>query len=298
MRLLLIASILSLGCTTTPEPPTAPALLYPSCGRSALYQVTEIHLAETQDEVRLQSLDIDGDDVADNRLGSWRVSIESILEESSDWPQRAIESGDLQWLIDIEECVDQDGTAYRRVASHRGSSDGIEASGGMPAIALDARGARDGNALMPLSAFAELPGSPLGPVAWARGAGFAAALEVDGQTLSGTLAAGFRPPDVRDVVLPGLASSLTRVLEETEGCPEACPDGSYGALVVNFFDSNKDGRVELAELEDNAIVDGLSQPDLDLVSPFDGQATYWPLHDLESDHISFGVAVVAERIVQ
>jgi hypothetical protein len=61
--------------------------------------------------------------------------------------------------------------------------------------------------------------------------------------------------------------------------------GSTGIAVLNLFDTNHDGSISTAEVENSALIHSLFAPDVDL---FDATGAFHPLTDNVKDSVSVG----------
>ncbi|MBT8494869.1 MAG: hypothetical protein KJO07_17565 [Deltaproteobacteria bacterium] len=295
MRTTLVSFVLgalATGCIEGAEPEPMPAELYGSCDAIRLYQVTAVQVPVNVEEAVDFGLDLDGDRLQDNTLGTTNVAINSVLAgRESDWAQRAIDDGRLTWFIEVESC---DG--YTRIGSHRGLAGGGMDSGGLRAVGVADAIPADGEGFFPISAFAELPGNADNDVRWVRGLGLSANLRESGGVLQGSVGIGITPANVRGVLLPTFAMGMSRIIRDTDGCPLACPEDSDAWALVELFDEDVDGVVTADELADNSIVGALSYPDVDLIGAYNGEPVYWPGHDQVADHMSVGIGIEAVEI--
>ncbi len=115
----------------------------------------------------------------------------------------------------------------------------------------------------------------------------------DGLT-SGKLGGAITEDDVDTKLMPAVQSLIAGLI--TDDCTPVgedcgCVNGSSGSQVLDFFDSNNDCMVPLAELNANSLIDAtIRNPDLDLL---DATGAFNPNSDGVNDSLSIGVGFSA-----
>lgn len=112
---------------------------------------------------------------------------------------------------------------------------------------------------------------------------------------SGKLGGAITADDVDNKLMPAVATLVADLIAESctpAGADCGCTEGSAGASVLDFFDSNSDCAVPLAELMENSLIDAtLRNPDLDLL--IDATGEFSPNTDGIEDSLSIGVGFSA-----
>jgi hypothetical protein len=100
----------------------------------------------------------------------------------------------------------------------------------------------------------------------------------------GQLNGGFRKTDIDAILVPGIRQSLDNIAH-TMPCDTNCMN------VLNTFDTNNDGMIELSEVQNNILVINILKPDVQL---FDASGKWKPTSPATAkDSISFGVGFTA-----
>lgn len=99
----------------------------------------------------------------------------------------------------------------------------------------------------------------------------------DAEGCTGRVGGGVPVAQVDQVVLPWLAAGLQAVVDAT--CPDAC--SSQAELILQLFDVDQNENVTADELRQNAVIQAVFTPDLDLV------------RGGGNDHLSFAVGFTA-----
>lgn len=111
---------------------------------------------------------------------------------------------------------------------------------------------------------------------------------------SGVLGGAVTVDDVNNNIIPAVADLIAGILVDS-GCDAnadpCCPDGSTGASVLSFLDTNGDCMIPAEELQSNQLIQStLETPDLDLL---DADGNYNPNQDMVKDSVSLGVGFSA-----
>jgi hypothetical protein len=88
---------------------------------------------------------------------------------------------------------------------------------------------------------------------------------VDASGCAGKLGGAVTQQDVDTVLLPTVVGLMNAAIERDPGCPTACTPGTSAALIISVFDADHDGVITEQELRDNAIIQSLLEPDVDLI---------------------------------
>lgn len=114
----------------------------------------------------------------------------------------------------------------------------------------------------------------------------------DEGAIEGAIGGAIRADVVNGVVLPSLALSLQDVV--TRDCaggtpPMCCPDGTDGRGLLNIFDDDDDCALSIEEVRDDALVQSIFGPDVDL---YNG-GVLEPNVDGVKDAVSIGLGFTA-----
>jgi hypothetical protein len=93
--------------------------------------------------------------------------------------------------------------------------------------------------------------------------------QVGASGCTGVLGGAVTQHDVDTVLLPTVVGLMNAAIERDPGCPLACAPGTSAALIISVFDADQDGVITEQELRDNAIIQSLLEPDVDLVGDDD-----------------------------
>jgi len=118
---------------------------------------------------------------------------------------------------------------------------------------------------------------------------------IDGATVTGKLGGSLFPQQVDEQLLPAIAALIAEWVERdcSGTAPNCCDDGTIGASVVGFFDTDPiDCEVSLAEITSSNLIKSLLTVDVDL---YDGDGRHNPLCDGVKESMSFGVSFTAVR---
>jgi len=134
------------------------------------------------------------------------------------------------------------------------------------------------------------PGSPpiIIPLAAVHMTGAITATEITDGILGGAITES----DVDTIMIPAMAVSVQGAVAADCGgtSPNCCDPGSTGETIVGFFDTNSDCLVSEQEVRDNALLNSLIAPDVDL---FDAGGAFNPNSDGVNDALSVGVCFTA-----
>lgn len=110
--------------------------------------------------------------------------------------------------------------------------------------------------------------------------------------LNGLLGGGITKDEIDNKLLPAVAELIqNQTADECTGsAPNCCEQGSNGATIMSLFDENGDCTVTAMELQNNALLQNLLAPDLDLL---DGNGNIAPGSDGVLDSLSLGVGYSA-----
>ena len=111
---------------------------------------------------------------------------------------------------------------------------------------------------------------------------------------SGILGGAVTVDDVNNNIIPAVADLIAGILV-TSGCDAnatpCCPDGTTGASVLSFLDTNGDCMIPASELQSNQLIQStLETPDLDLL---DADGKFNPNSDMVKESVSLGVGFTA-----
>lgn len=100
---------------------------------------------------------------------------------------------------------------------------------------------------------------------------------------------------VRGDVIPALAEGIQAIIDaECTGAPPDCCAGGAGEDYVVLFDADDDCEITPEEIENNALLSSLFQPDLDLLDSTRGD-TFDPNRDGVKESLSIGLGFTAVR---
>lgn len=280
------------------------------------YVIDTIALPTNDTESQALGLDIDGDLVVDNALGT----VIALLSSGGNDPNMAlteqVDQGDIIQLIDLQAralddaedvgmfvwtggnpqppaCLDSFDTTCRRHLTGSGSFDVTTAD---PASAMifgaNAASHYSGSSGAIFLTVPLLVGTePL--VLKVIGAN--AEVDVSATALTAGRLGGAVPDTyMQENVLPQIAETIDFVT--TRDCfgtaPNCCDVDSDGETVVNLFDTDDDCEVTLQELYDSSLLDIVLAPDVDLLDEegLDGS-------DGEDDSLSLGIGFTAVRAI-
>jgi len=110
--------------------------------------------------------------------------------------------------------------------------------------------------------------------------------------LDGLLGGGITKDEIDNKLLPAVAELIqNQTADECTGsAPNCCDEGSNGATIMSLFDENGDCTVTAMELQNNALLQNLLAPDLDLL---DESGKINPGSDGVLDSLSLGVGYSA-----
>jgi hypothetical protein len=257
------------GCSLDPGDDAPPPDL--SDAEVHHYRITAIDLPEAAEEVREIALDLDGDGAADNLLGSvYRAMRQVYTSYEVEGPAAARLTADVGWILTIYDGREIGAGAGVRVS--RGVLDGGVVTPALdevePSLA-DSLGPgfelRGGTTMVPLGIVSD----PQGGAApgWLRSTVTAVRIDTwTDATAVATIAASLGRDEVVAIVFPNLAAYFTWKLAD--------PTADY----ARQLDTNDDGVVSVAEVEQDSLVRSLFAP------------------DLEPDHLSLGVRVTAQAL--
>ncbi len=232
------------------------------------YRIDEIDVPATNDEARDLGWDLDGDGAVDNMGGSIIAAIDNAIDvDLQAAVAEALEADLVQIVIRRDSCGEPDFEQYSVI---RGLE--IDRSGERPVIV------GDDVTTTPAVARAELPivatggvtrfpvGQLIHPVAddWIDAR--ALVVEVDGggvEVLTGRLSAALDAEQTYAVVTRAFQAKVVERQEELGPCtPEACDD--VLRTLLEIFDTDNNGGVDLAEVRSNSLMQTLLAADLDL----------------------------------
>lgn len=273
----LVAMVLgSAGLCACTEPMGDEPVVPPVC-EEATYRIASVDLADTWGDAARLALDVDGDGVAENKLGSLNATLTQVY---GDWaPGPALDAalaGSTAWLVRTVRC-----DARLEVSLGAGRVTGgqvVDPSWGEPAVGavMEARG---GVGVLPAGRLGDGASAAVDD-GWAEGLALRVALRSAPPGLAGTLGLGI---EVDDTLLAPVAAFLSRAL--------AAGDSRFAA----GLDLDRDGAVSVAELRQAPAVRTLLAADLDLTAPCATGACP-PGGDGVDEHISLGLGFTARPI--
>lgn len=272
-------------------------------GRSSHWVVDRVTLATTADEALQLGLNVDCDDQnrPDNQLGQVLAAVYNV--ESTDLNEEIaamVDRGRLLHLLTIRARSLRDATGVGLTVRHGLDTDGDPSDNfsGAERFGVDtARGQgvtsgyiRDGRLSahgfqlplgLSLPSLDEVVVLPLEGV------------HVDAAILPGILQGrigGAIPEQAIDAILiPFIHRALVHVVERD--CPDGrCQAGSFGEILIQVFDTDRDGELELEELRAHDLITSLIRPDVDL---FDEHGDLNPGVDGIDDSLSIGIGFTA-----
>lgn len=306
----LLATLGACSMEADPPPPPdrmagcfAPAEVNPA-GEVSHWIVDSVRLPMTSAEITQQSLNVDCDPEGrpDNNLAILLSSIYGGLE-TSDFNQETgamITDGRLLHLVSLQATSPEDSTGAGFTLSHAIDLDGDPSDNfdGDEPFAIDGdRGQgttagfiRDGRlraqgAQLPVGV--TLPSLDEVVVLPLVGARVEAVLT--GDRIEGRIAGAIPEEAVDRVLIPIIHTALLRAIERD--CPEAvCESGSFGEILLEVFDEDRDGAMELDEFRNHDLVQALLESDVDL---HDENGDLDPRSDGVDDGLSLGVTFTA-----
>jgi hypothetical protein len=245
------------GCAADddPEPDVPPDY------RSTYYRIDRIELPQSSAEADEAALDLDGDGEVDNAGGNalavFQVLIETAGEQLPVSVQDGLDSGRVDWIIEIgrdDIIPGRAAAALHRAADADGDAryeidDGVELVGNGRDDG-DRLRTRAGRGVVPAAFLADVIGD--WPVTWVNGVALALEMRASGAELAGRIAFATRR-DFGPVVAGPLAAFMTERLQ--------------AGTLVYAADMDTDGDLVITEEEFLAspLTQALLGPDLDLV---------------------------------
>ncbi|RMH43784.1 MAG: hypothetical protein D6689_04170 [Deltaproteobacteria bacterium] len=106
--------------------------------------------------------------------------------------------------------------------------------------------------------------------------------------IEGRLAGGVPAEVVDEQLVPAFREGLNRIV--ARDCAGGCAPDSFGALLLEMFDADRDGTIGYAELRDDPVTEALLAPDVDLR---DADGNLAPGGDGVADALSVGFGFTA-----
>lgn len=268
-RLALIATLLT-GCTLYGDDDAAAPLVCDQDFDTIAYRIDEIDVPATNDEARGLGWDLDGDGVVDNQGGAVIAAIDNAIDvDLQAAVSEALEADLVQIVIRRDSCGEPD---FEQYAVIRGLE--IDRSGERPVVVGDdvtTTPAVFGDVGSPIVATGGVTRFPVGqlihPVAddWIDARELV--IEVDAgdrfDVLTGRLSAALDADQVYAVVTRAFQAKVVERQEELGPCtPDACDD--VLRTLLEIFDTDNNGGVDLAEVRANSLMQTLLAADLDL----------------------------------
>jgi hypothetical protein len=244
------------GCVESADAPTRLDDIPLTCAPDTrTYRLTSVDPSVRAAE----AIDLDGDGVRDNLLGSAHDLVSQLSPEFAVAPRLdARLAGDVPWLITLDRCGDEVRVTIDRGVQLHAGDDGLLAAKVLPRAVGTVRGdrieARDGVVRFPLTALADALGNA-DSAGWTEGDGLIVRATLDGDVLAGVLAAAIETATARTRLAPPIAAFLT-----------AQPADH---LMKQGADLDRDGVVTADELTATATFQGLVQGDV-IVTDDDG----------------------------
>lgn len=268
------------------------------------------------------ALDLDGDDIADNALGtnlsilaSQGVDLQGSLDE-------AVDAGTIIVLANVQATALDNATGVgmsfylgdnpnpaactdpsdiTTCGQHLDGSASFDIAADSPTDALIVgqflgggfETTVHGDVTLELEILAGEPPIVLNLI----GARTAFQIDANGSAISnGRLGGAITAEEARNNLLPVITGFVVDIVaEDCTGQPgNCCTDGSTGATLVSIFDANNDCTVSDSEVADNDLVATILSPDLDLL---DENGDFNPNSDETNDSISVGLGFTATGAV-
>ncbi len=306
----LLATLGACSLEADPPPPPdrmagcfAPAEVNPA-GEVSHWVVDSVHLPITTNEIYQQSLNVDCDPQGrpDNGLATLLSTVYGGLEPSdfNDETGAMIADGRLLHLVSIQATSPVDSTGAGFTLRHGIDTDGDPSDnfdGDEPFEVDGGRGGgtaagfvRDGRLR---AQGAELPVGvtlpSLDEVVVLPLVGARVEVIVTGDRLEGRIAGAIPEEAVDLVLIPVIHKALLRAIERD--CPEGiCESSSFGEVLLEVFDEDRDGAMELDEFRNHDLVQALLASDVDLQ---DENGDLNPRSDGIVDGLSLGVTFTA-----
>jgi hypothetical protein len=245
VRLLLLPSLLIVGCSDVPDVDNTPV----SCETSTL-RLSAVHLPTTGGEAGSLGFDLDGDRVVDNQLGALTAALAAVYPawDPEQWLGDRLAEREVDWLARIDRCDGDPAWSARLGRGEDRDGDGRpEVLDEGEAAQGDGTVAAGGIGLVPVGYFADGGGFAL-DAAWedAPSLHLSARAGTGGEVL---LTLGLAVP-LGDEALAPAAAFLTAELAD-------------GSLFARGVDTDDDGIVSVAELRASPAVSTLLAADID-----------------------------------
>ena len=288
------------GNETTPE----------DYSQRAGYVFDHIVVPTSDEQAKSLALDIDGNGTDDNALGN---VISTVMSFSSDTDvqgklDESVAEGDVILIANLsyESFQNSDGLMHLFEGENPSNTpcDGASCGkhlDGSTGFDISAASPRD-NSIEGLISAGTFRGShgkvtiplPLGDTVTTLNVIEAATVVTVSETdmFDGIIGGGITKDEIDNKLLPALASMIqdSTADECTGTAPMCCDEGSSGATIMSIFDENGDCSVTAGELQNNALLQNLLAPDLDLL---DASGNINPGDDGELDSLSLGIGFTA-----
>lgn len=247
-----------------------PAVTFSATGTAHGYVASAIELPTSSSEAKSLGRDINGDGHPDNALGNFFAVLAISGLDLQSATQDAVKSGDLLMLgsIHTRSLVKDSKASWRVLYAKPSAPPNFSGAGSFrvdpvaPASSrLPARIKKHHVTTVAGSIPVELDFGAGIATFWLRNAEVSATCKLS-HCSKGRITGVIMQTDVKNVLLPQLASQFTAIL--TRDCPTAmtCADGSEGNTLEQLFDANKDDQISAAELQQNSLIKAVLVPDI------------------------------------
>jgi hypothetical protein len=273
-----------------------------SGGETHVYVVDSVWLAGSACEAQGLGMDLDGDPQCrpDNAIGQILSTTFNFFDtDGTETGNELIAQGRMLHLIDVQatSLVDADGVGVRVLVGIDEDRSAADNFSGVEPFAVDTSAASEPMAgsisdgvltarlgVVPLQIAIPRVDDPVITTLTAT----RLAMRIDGDAVEGRLAGAVSEQGV-DRLLEAVWIAMAELI--AEDCIDGvCEPGSSGEKILDLFDENGDGLLELSELTENALIASLVSPDLDL---YDADGRFNPRTDEVKESLSVGVGFTA-----